>query len=145
MMRIVKEVTFDAAHYLPKYRGKCHNLHGHTYRLQVGFSGPLVSDGLPREDSGMILDFNVAKKCLTILTDEFDHTCLNTPTPLREEEHFPYDNPTAENMVMWMVYFLEKQLRRFGLKCVRISFLRLYETPTSYAEFIEGDIDEDDE
>jgi 6-pyruvoyltetrahydropterin/6-carboxytetrahydropterin synthase len=34
-MRVTKEFTFDAAHNLPNYHGKCERLHGHTYRIQV--------------------------------------------------------------------------------------------------------------
>lgn len=40
-MIIVKEFTFDSAHHLEWHQGKCHNLHGHTYKLQVGIQGEL--------------------------------------------------------------------------------------------------------
>ena len=31
---VSKEFTFDAAHHLFNYEGKCKSLHGHTFRLQ---------------------------------------------------------------------------------------------------------------
>ena len=48
---VVKEFTFDAAHYLPGYNGKCNRPHGHTYRLQVGIEGE------PDHSTGMVIDF----------------------------------------------------------------------------------------
>ena len=49
-MLLRKEFTFDAAHNLVQYHGKCEALHGHTYRLAV------VLEGTP-DAEGMILDF----------------------------------------------------------------------------------------
>ena len=36
---VSKEFTFDAAHHLFHYEGKCKSLHGHTYHLQIAVSG----------------------------------------------------------------------------------------------------------
>ncbi|WP_178075286.1 6-carboxytetrahydropterin synthase, partial [Pseudomonas sp. 2822-17] len=36
---VSKEFTFDAAHHLHSYEGKCKNLHGHTYKVIFGISG----------------------------------------------------------------------------------------------------------
>ena len=49
-MKVSKEFTFDAAHYLTKYHGKCENLHGHTYRLRVTVEGNL-------DEEDMVMDF----------------------------------------------------------------------------------------
>ena len=35
MFKIAKEFNFDMAHMLDGHDGKCKNLHGHTYKLQV--------------------------------------------------------------------------------------------------------------
>jgi 6-pyruvoyltetrahydropterin/6-carboxytetrahydropterin synthase len=32
-MRIAKEFTFDSAHFLKDYHGKCERMHGHTYKI----------------------------------------------------------------------------------------------------------------
>ena len=34
-MKVAKDFTFDSAHFLPKYYGKCERMHGHTYKLRV--------------------------------------------------------------------------------------------------------------
>ena len=43
---VSKEFTFDAAHHLHEYEGKCKNLHGHTYRVIFGLSGFVDARGL---------------------------------------------------------------------------------------------------
>ena len=118
---VVKEFTFDSAHFLPGYNGKCAVLHGHTYRLRVGFCG----EPSQFEDS-MVLDFTDIKKLVQPVIDQLDHTCLNTIP------EFPYI-PTAEKMVGWICKEIINQMdsrMKFYL-----SFVRLWETPTSYAEW----------
>lgn len=38
-MLLKKIFTFDAAHHLTKYHGKCERPHGHTYKLVVTLEG----------------------------------------------------------------------------------------------------------
>lgn len=120
---VVRETTFDAAHCLPQHPGKCKNLHGHTYRLQVGVSGDV------NPATGMVLDFGVVD---TIMEEEvvrhLDHKNLNE-VPI---DGFPNYNPTAELMVEWIAIALSTRLSRFE---PQLSFVRLYETPNSYAEW----------
>lgn len=120
---VVKEFTFDCAHYLPFYTGKCGNLHGHTYKLQVGFAGE------PNQATGMVMDFvDLAREIDNVLQD-LDHQCLNNITNIIG---FPSHLPTAENMVVW---FVEYFLRNYGNNDMRLALVRLWETPTSYAEW----------
>lgn len=128
---VVKEFTFDAAHYLPNHPGKCQNTHGHTYRLQVGFKGPVDLE------TGMVVDFGYIKEMIKErVVDRLDHRYLNL---LNEEEpiipEFPYFLPTAENMVIWIVGELKRALKIVYDDLVKLSLVRLYETPTSYAEW----------
>ena len=51
---VSKEFTFDAAHHLFNYEGKCKSLHGHTYHLQIAVSGYL-------DERGMTFDFGDLK------------------------------------------------------------------------------------
>ena len=51
---VSKEFTFDAAHHLFNYEGKCKSLHGHTYHLQIAVSGYL-------DERGMTYDFGDLK------------------------------------------------------------------------------------
>jgi 6-pyruvoyltetrahydropterin/6-carboxytetrahydropterin synthase len=109
MHQIEAEFTFAAAHRLPRYRGKCFNLHGHNYRFQV------VLRGDPDPYSGIFVDFgDVEKAVKEQVLDRADHTNLNDFI----------ENPTAENIATWLWQRLEGKLP--GLAEVR-----LWEIPTS--------------
>lgn len=113
---ITKVFTFDAAHQLPWHQGKCRNLHGHTYKLEVTVRGPINEDGV-------VADFaDVGTTVKETLIKKYDHQYLN--------DHF--DNPTAE--LLAVSFF--KQLEAEGLDIHRIT---LWETPTCSAT-VEGEV-----
>lgn len=119
---VSKEFTFDAAHHLHHYEGKCKNLHGHTYRVVFGLSGYL-------DDRGLMVDFGDIKDIWKTEIEIFlDHRYIN--------ETLPPMNTTAENMVVWIYEKMKEALqkRQEQYKGARVEFVRLYETPTSYAE-----------
>jgi 6-pyruvoyltetrahydropterin/6-carboxytetrahydropterin synthase len=118
---VSKEFTFDAAHHLHHYEGKCKNLHGHTYRVVLGLSGFT-------DERGLMIDFGDIKEIWKQKIEiHLDHRYLN--------ETLPPMNTTAENIVVWIYEKLTEALLDEGYNngaCVE--FIRLYETPTSYAE-----------
>jgi 6-pyruvoyltetrahydropterin/6-carboxytetrahydropterin synthase len=121
MMKVARRFKFDAAHYLPNYAGKCKNLHGHTWHLEVTLQGNVLN-------TGFVYDFSelknvVEKEILNLL----DHKCLN-------DVALPFSvNPTCENIILWMWNVLE---RSFKSPFRRLYGLRLYEDmdSNSYAE-----------
>ncbi|SHM39308.1 6-carboxytetrahydropterin synthase QueD [Gracilibacillus kekensis] len=116
---VSKEFTFDAAHHLHCYEGKCKNLHGHTYKVVFGISGYV-------DDIGIVIDFGDIKKIWKEQIEiHLDHRYLN--------ETLPKMNTTAENMVVWIFEKMEAALLNDTYQC-RVEFVRLFETPTSYAE-----------
>ncbi|PTM57609.1 6-carboxytetrahydropterin synthase QueD [Desmospora activa] len=128
---VTKSFTFDAAHHLHLYEGKCKNLHGHTYRLVISISGFV-------DDVGIAVDFGDIKRMYQEeIKARLDHRYLN--------EVLPNMNTTAENMIVWIWERLDERLVQEGLKKRghRLEELVLYETPTSYAtlrrEWMEGD------
>ncbi|HDR7456556.1 TPA: 6-carboxytetrahydropterin synthase QueD [Bacillus paranthracis] len=121
---VSKEFTFDAAHHLQCYEGKCKNLHGHTYKVVFGISGYV-------NEIGLAIDFGDIKEIWKNEIEIYlDHRYLN--------ETLPAMNTTAENMVVWiyekMAEALTKDNRVNEYKGARVEFVRLFETPTSYAE-----------
>lgn len=119
---VSKEFTFDAAHHLHAYEGKCKNLHGHTYKAIFGISG------FP-DDRGIVIDFADIKDIWKREIEVYlDHRYLNETLPLM--------NTTAENMVVWIFEKMQEALKQKGnaYQGLRVEFVRLYETPTSYAE-----------
>jgi len=120
---VVKEFRFEAAHYLPDYDGPCKNLHGHSYVLQIGFAGEVD----PK--TGMVADFSKIKYGMSPVIEVLDHSLLNSV----EGIGFPSALPTAESMVVWLKRSIQERLEKeMNSKLV---FVRLYETPTSYAEW----------
>lgn len=121
---VSKEFTFDAAHHLHAYEGKCKNLHGHTYKVVFGISGFT-------NDIGITVDFGTLKQIWREKIEPYlDHRYLN--------ETLPAMNTTAENIVVW-IYEQTQDAFETGHYCPReleakVEFVRLYETPTSYAE-----------
>ena len=110
-MLISKTFTFDSAHKLPFYEGKCSQLHGHTFKLIVSCAGETD------KKSGMIIDFKEIKNIVSEqVIDKLDHSYLNDII----------ENPTCENTLIWIKENL-KALK--GLKK-----LTLYETETSFCE-----------
>ncbi|MEH7251799.1 6-carboxytetrahydropterin synthase QueD [Neobacillus niacini] len=121
---VSKEFTFDAAHHLHAYDGKCMNLHGHTYKVIFGISGFL-------DDRGLMIDFGDIKDIWKNEIEIYlDHRYLN--------ETLPPMNTTAENMVVWIYEKMKESLnnedRQQQYLGARVEFVRLYETPTSFAE-----------
>ncbi len=121
---VSKEFTFDAAHHLHCYEGKCKNLHGHTYKVIFGISGYVDSIGL-MIDFGDIKD--IWKNEIEV---HLDHRYIN--------ETLPAMNTTAENMVVWIYEKMAEALLKDETiskdQGGRVEFVRLFETPTSYAE-----------
>lgn len=112
-MKVGKLFTFDAAHFLPNYEGKCSRMHGHTYHLEVVLEGAIDSH------SGMVVDFAEMSQTIRKYLDEgLDHRILNDTVP----------NPTAELLA---AHIGEDLNRLFHGQIVRV---RVWETPTSYAE-----------
>ncbi len=116
-VKVCKSFSFDAAHYLPNYEGKCKNLHGHTWKLEVEVSG------LVDQATGMVIDFVQLKKAVNReVISLLDHVLLNDRV----------GNPTCENLLDWIWKALyPRSLHEGGVKLER---LRLWETPDSFAE-----------
>ncbi|WP_419887903.1 6-carboxytetrahydropterin synthase QueD [Neobacillus niacini] len=121
---VSKEFTFDAAHHLHCYEGKCKNLHGHTYKVVFGISGYV-------DHRGLMMDFGDIKDIWkNEIEIHLDHRYLN--------ETLPPMNTTAENIVVWIYEKMKEELEEEEYKGrfngSRVEFVRLFETPTSYAE-----------
>lgn len=121
---VSKEFTFDAAHHLHEYEGKCKNLHGHTYKVVLGISAYT-------DERGLAVDFGDIRELWKNEIEVFlDHRYLN--------ETLPPMNTTAENIVVWiyekLAESLEQKDRKQKYSGARVEFVQLYETPTSYAE-----------
>ena len=78
---IRKSFTFEAAHELPHHRGKCSQLHGHSYTLTVELRGAKIdhtTDGIPNSQHGMLTDYGDISAVLDpYIIQNLDHKFLN--------------------------------------------------------------------
>ena len=134
MHTILKRITFCYGHRLLEYEGKCAHPHGHNGRLEIELSAESL-DG-----KGMVCDFNeVREKLKDFIDRELDHRMLlREDDPLvgalasvGEKAHVMKENPTAENIAR----LIFREARARGLP---VTAVRLWETPTSAAEYREA-------
>jgi 6-pyruvoyltetrahydropterin/6-carboxytetrahydropterin synthase len=144
-IRVTKSFTFDMAHALYGYDGPCKNIHGHTYTLYITLKGKVIND-LNNPKNGMVIDFTDFKTIVkSTIIDVFDHSLvLNSLSPhynltelkaTFEKIIFLPFQPSCENLVL---NFLNSLKNKFPNK-ISIVSIKLYETPTSYAEWFEED------
>jgi 6-pyruvoyltetrahydropterin/6-carboxytetrahydropterin synthase len=123
MFEVTVEETFAAGHALRNYKGKCENVHGHNYKLQVTLEGPKL------DDIGLLVDFVEIKRAMHTVVDRLDHQFLNELPP------FDALNPSAENIAKYIYEELSRGLT--GGNGVRVSAVKLWETDTSSATYRE--------
>ncbi len=104
--------NISASHFLPKYKGKCENIHGHNYKLVITMEGEIKKDG-------MVMDFKEIKKIVNKhIIDKLDHTHLNDTIK----------TPSAENIAIWIWENLKNHLP--GLKKIKV-----FETENYYCSY----------
>lgn len=145
-IRITKQFSFETGHALYGYDGKCKNVHGHSYKLDVTVIGQPISD-TSNVKFGMVIDFGDLKKIVKEeIVDVFDHaTVFNKNTPhlelAKELEDRGHNvllvnyQPTSEMMV---IDFAKKIKNRLPNN-IKLHSLKLSETATSYAQWYATD------
>ncbi|GLI57205.1 6-carboxytetrahydropterin synthase QueD [Propionigenium maris DSM 9537] len=134
------EHSFDSAHFLSGYEGKCANIHGHRWRIVAEVAGEkLASEGQLR---GMVIDFGDLKRDVKKMVDDHDHALIIETGTMREvtlnclrEDGFniieiPF-RPTAEEFSRYFYEILEEK----GYQVKRVT---VYETPTNCATYERG-------
>lgn len=111
--------SFDSAHNLRGYEGLCENLHGHTYQVQVFYTGDELNH------LGMLIDFKELKAAVSKVISRLDHQYLN------EFPEFQTKNPTAEHVAQFIFKELKSSLGE------GISRVTVWETNTSAASYWE--------
>lgn len=140
MYKLKTKSSFDSAHFLAGYNGKCKNIHGHRWTVEVETGDECLSDS--KQNRGMVVDFSELKDDLKAITKELDHCLIiekgslksKTMEALIEEDfrivELPF-RPTAENLSK---YFFDEMKK----KGYRMTFVSVYETPNNVATYTEG-------
>lgn len=117
------QASYDSAHFLREYKGKCERLHGHHYVVEVALQAEELKRG------GMAYDFVDVKKHLRELADWMDHQNIN------ELEPFTQIEPSAENQAR---FFFDELKRRLPAEMGQaLLYTRVWETPTQWAQYSE--------
>ncbi|MBU1726930.1 MAG: 6-carboxytetrahydropterin synthase QueD [Candidatus Omnitrophica bacterium] len=118
MYSIKVEGDFSSAHNLRGYRGRCEDLHGHNWKVEVVVSRDTL------DKLGMVMDFKSLKKKLHLLLDKMDHKYLN------DIAYFKKVNPTSENIAKYIYDSLKSKIK--DIKSVTV-----WESNTSSATYQE--------
>jgi len=113
--------SFSAAHLLADIGGKCEELHGHNFKVELTVAaGKLDSNGL-------LIDFRFLKKRLGEILEEIDHKYLNDLTC------FDGMNPSAENIAKYLCEEMEQKIATSGVHVVR---LKIWESENAAVTYI---------
>ena len=121
LFEVMIERNFSSAHQLRGYKGKCENLHGHNYKIEI------YARGRELDNIGLLVDFGELKEAADEVVAYLDHRNINELPPFDKEL-----NPSAENLAR---YILERVSSRVGDERVRVYKVRCFETPTSVATY----------
>lgn len=143
IIRITREFSFEGAHALGGYDGKCSHIHGHSYRMEVTVTGePIAEEKSPKK--GMVIDFTDLKKIVgESIIDKFDHALvMRRDAPLADEIQKAYGNvvvvdfqPTSEMLAIHFADIISGRLP----KGVKLFSVRLWETEKSCASWFAAD------
>jgi 6-pyruvoyltetrahydropterin/6-carboxytetrahydropterin synthase len=122
MFQVSVEETFSSGHALRGYRGKCENVHGHNYRVQVTLTGPQL------DRIGLLVDFTELKRVVRGIIAVLDHQFLN------DLDAFKIVNPSAENLAKYFYDETQRQLTSLPAGAA-ISEVTVWETDTASARF----------
>ena len=118
MFEVRIETNFSSAHHLLNYKGKCENMHGHNWKVEV------CAKGSELDKSNILVDFKVLKKEVNEIIDYLDHKDLN------ELEEFKGQSPSSE----FIAKFIYKKAKE---RIPQVSRVNVWETTTSRASYWE--------
>jgi 6-pyruvoyltetrahydropterin/6-carboxytetrahydropterin synthase len=152
---VTKEFTFDCAHMLSNHKGLCANLHGHTYKLQITVQSYNFQESKFESSSseGMVIDFKELNAIVNdLIISKFDHSFIYWEKGCEAERELAYvakkyglrvvsfmERPTAENMSKYFFKLLKDYFKAKN-NSIDIVSVRLWETPTSFAEVMGDDV-----
>lgn len=142
-IRITREFSFEGAHALRGYDGKCSHIHGHSYRMAVTVIGePVAEENSPKK--GMVIDFTDLKRIVNeTITDRFDHALvMSRDSTLADQIEKVYGNviivdfqPTSEMLVSYFAKIISERLP----EGVKLFCIKLWETRNSCAAWYSED------
>ncbi len=123
MYELTIEGSFASAHQLRGYKGKCENLHGHNWKVELSVEGKALND------IGLLIDFHELKRILGEVLVRLDHKNINEIPPFNRE------NPSSENIARYIALETEILLNDDHPE-VTVSHVTVWESGTSRCKYI---------
>lgn len=120
MYSVSIEIHFSAAHLLRNYKGKCENLHGHNWKVEVTVSSETLNE------AGMVIDFGELKQKTHSIIQGLDHQHLN------EIDYFKDVNPSSENIAAYIFNLLKEKLDNKNIRLLNVSVWESENAKASY-------------
>ena len=114
--------SFSAAHILAAIGGKCEELHGHNFRVEVTVAAQDLNS------SGILIDFRDVKKWLQEILDNLDHKHLN------ELPFFNTTNPSSENIAQYIYREIKLKAKLAEVKVARVKVWESENAAVTYRE-----------
>jgi 6-pyruvoyltetrahydropterin/6-carboxytetrahydropterin synthase len=121
MYEVMIEEEFSAAHALRGYRGKCENMHGHNWKVEVYVRGDQL------DHVGMLVDFKEVKAATRRVMEYLDHQNLNELQPFNIEM-----NPSSEHLAGFILHRVAEEISD---QRVQVYKVRVWETPSTCASY----------
>ena len=132
-MKIAKEFSWEMGHRLPFHKGKCKNLHGHSYQCMIELTGDV-------DENGIVLDYYDLKKTVEPVFEELDHAfmvwdgdkeLIDALNKLNSRMVIVNFQTTAENICLYLLDKIKLTDLPKNVKAVKV---RVFETEKTYAE-----------
>ena len=121
MYKVSIQTHFSAAHFLRNYKGKCENLHGHNWKVEVTVATETL------DETGMAIDFTILKQKTNSIIKQLDHKYLN------EIPQFLKINPSSENIAAYIFSKLKEELSDTTVTLTEVS---VWESDTSKSSYL---------
>ena len=110
LWRLAVRSEFSAGHALRHYRGKCEQMHGHNFAVELVVEGDKLDS-----ETEILVDFSVLKKHLGRVLEGLDHGLLNERPP------FDRINPSSENLARYIWQQLAPEMSELGVRLHSVS------------------------
>ena len=119
-LKIITQMA--AAHQLKEFSGKCENLHGHNWKIEICVTGRDLGP------NGILMDFKLIKDAAHKVVQELDHTFLNQLKPFQDM------NPSSENIARLVFKSLSQKIDNEQVKVSRVT---AWESDSACASYME--------
>ena len=109
MYEVTIKKSFSAAHLLKEIGGKCEELHGHNFLVEISVAAESLNE------EGLLIDFRVVKRWTDEALEALDHKYLN------ELDYFKNRNPSSEAIARFLHERIGEKARQAKVALSRVA------------------------